>query len=269
MHQRQKSSCFSVATQIPNLPACVPVCLCVFLTAACIGKSEYQQGPETVPGAKNEAGPPTPGMVKGKPVLRCGSPPVPATDGLLDDFEDGNNQLTNMAGRDGYWWVSVDKAGSKFTTPAQGFEPEDGVAHMVGETVKGTPEDAWGVTFGSNFVSSQGSLYDASMYAGISFRAKASLESTKTVRFGVSDVNTHPDAGICKTCWNHFRKDITLTTEWKEYKVLFSEMKQRDGWGDPRPSSITPDQLMAFNFDFEGGQKFEIWLDDLQFLACR
>ena len=88
----------------------------------CIGKSEYQKGPETVPGAKKEAGPPTPGMVKGKPVQRCGSPPVPATDGLLDDFEDGNNQLTNMAGRDGYWWVSVDKAGSKFTIPAQGFE---------------------------------------------------------------------------------------------------------------------------------------------------
>ena len=89
------------------------------------------------------------------------------------------------------------------------------------------------------------------------------------LRFGVSDVNTHPDAGICKTCWNHFRKDITLTTEWKEYQVLFSEMKQRDGWGDPRPANITPDQLMAFNFDFEGGQKFEVWLDDMQFLACR
>ena len=60
-------------------------------------------------------------------------------------------------------------------------------------------------------------------------------ESTRKARFKIADINTHKDAGICKACWNHFGKDLTLTTEWKEYRVTFSGAEQEPGWGDPRP----------------------------------
>jgi hypothetical protein len=75
---------------------------------------------------------------------------------------------------------------------------------------------------------------------------------------------------VCGSCWNHFGKDITFTSEWKEYQILFSEMKQREGWGDPRPATITPDKLYSFDFSFiEPGRKIELFIDNMQFLECK
>ena len=80
---------------------------------------------------------------------------------------------------------------------------------------------------------------------------------------------THQDAGKCKACWNHFRKDMTLTNDWAEYTVSFAELQQRPGWGDPRPPSVDPTQVLSVSFAVEGGQPFDIWVDDVQFLACK
>ncbi|HVZ86706.1 MAG TPA: hypothetical protein VHG72_07045, partial [Polyangia bacterium] len=48
----------------------------------------------------------------GQDVKVCHAGARPADDGLIDDFEDGNNQLASEGGRDGYWWPKVDTAGS-------------------------------------------------------------------------------------------------------------------------------------------------------------
>ena len=84
-------------------------------------------------------------------------------------------------------------------------------------------------------------FYNASKYAGIAFKAKVgSPDSTRNVRLKIADVNTRKDAGICKTCWNHFGKDLAMTPEWKEYRVTFSGAAQAAGWGDPRPTRSRP-----------------------------
>lgn len=196
----------------------------------------------------------------------------PAEDGLIDDFEDGNAQVASLAGRDGYWWLARDNQGSQFTTPEGAFAVSDGGAdsakaiHVVGKTVTGS-NDAWGVEFGTNFLLAKGGLYDASKYAGVSFRAKASGGPTH-VRVSLGDVNTHADAGVCTTCWNHFRKDFTLTDEWQTFTLRFTDLAQRDGWGDPRPKTLTPNELVAVSFAIDGGQAFDVWVDDVKFLAC-
>ena len=86
-----------------------------------------------------------------------------ADDGDMDDFEDGNTQLTKMAGRDGYWWTKKDNFGSTVT-----MLPDDGGAggsevamHFTGITTSGSGDDNWGAGVGVNFVS-QSLLYDAS-----------------------------------------------------------------------------------------------------------
>ncbi len=206
------------------------------------------------------------------PVAACTTELVPADDGTVEDFEDGNNQLGVAAGRDGYWWIAKDGKGSQVTVPGDQFAPAEGgagsakAAHVAGTTVSGA--DAWGAEFGANFVNGQGALYDASKYAGIKFKAKATGPTTK-LRVSLGDVNTHQDAGKCKACWNHFRKEITATPEWAEYTVAFADLKQRDGWGDPRPPSVDPSQLVSVSFAVEGGQAFDIWIDDIQLLACK
>ncbi len=246
--------------------------MCLGLTGGCIGVKAGAQdcptGATSAAGAKQSAG------QTGASVKKCPNGVKPAQDGMIDDFEDGNNQLSKLDLRDGYWFKSADKLGS--TIGPDDLKPADEGAngstksrYVVVSTIAGG-DDAWGANLGANFLSTKGSIYDASKYVGISFWGKAGPNSGKTVRFQVGDVNTHPDLGVCKTCWNHFGKDVTFTTEWKQYQILFSEMQQREGWGDPHPPSIVPDKLYSFDFSFiDKGRKFELWIDDLQFLECK
>jgi hypothetical protein len=197
----------------------------------------------------------------------CTGATRPAEDGLLDDFEDGDNQLPRIADRGGYWFASHDPNGSVIDpTPLKiadtGAASEKSL-HVFGRT--SSEADAWGVLFGANFVE-QG-FYDVSKYAGISFKAKVVGNSTKTVRFNVADVNTHPDGGVCKSCWNHFGKTIELTTDWKDYKVSFAELAQVPGWGDRYPS-ITLSKVNSFTWQIGPGQTFDVWVDDVRLDEC-
>jgi hypothetical protein len=194
---------------------------------------------------------------------------VPAPDGVIDDFEDGNSQLLVAGGRDGYWWQHKDPKGSTIE-PAK-FTPADAGAGgskkaLFVHGVTGTEDGAYGSSVGINLMGK--GLYDASKYVGISFKAKVGPSSTKSVRLKIGDVNTHGQLGTCKSCWNHFGKDMTFTPEWQEYKVLFSEVKQADGWGDPRPPTLTPSQLASIDFTVGPKASFELWIDDLTFLTC-
>jgi hypothetical protein len=196
-----------------------------------------------------------------------------ADDGLVDDFEDGNNQVTLDGGRDGYWWPKVDNAGSTLqptpfgTTEGAGNGSENAM-HVWGKTASGDPTLAWGAGFGMN-LRDQTAIYDASRYAGVSFRAKVGPGASTSVRFNVGDINTHPAGNICTTCWNHFGKNMVFTNEWKEYKVMFTDMRQQPDWGAPRPPAIEPSKLVEIDWSIGPGQTYDIWIDDIAFLDCK
>jgi Carbohydrate binding domain (family 11) len=227
------------------------------LVSNCIGVSQKRRDPMTATGA-------SPG------VMRCPHGVRAAADGDIDDFEDVNEQLTKMGGRDGYWWAKKDES-----SPAVAWNIEDGGAdgsevamHFTGTTAHGSGDDHWGAGMGVNLVS-HGLFYDASKYAGIAFKAKAGSQSTRTVRFKIGDVNTHQEAGVCKSCWNHFGADLTLTGDWRDYTILFSSAQQEPGWGDPRPASVTPSKLISLDWTIGPGQVYDLWLDSLVFVECK
>jgi len=197
----------------------------------------------------------------------CSVAARPAEDGLIDDFEDNDNQIAKIADRGGYWFTSHDPNGSTidptpFAISAGGAGSEKGL-HVYGQT--SSDSAAWGSLVGASFVE-QG-VYDASKYSGISFKAKVGPKSTKNIRFQVGDVNTHPDGGVCKNCWNHFGKDLQLTDDWKEYRISFAELQQQPGWGDRFPA-LTPTKLIAFYWAISPAKSFDLWIDDIRFLEC-
>ena len=264
---RKLRACLSRRGRAPRPPRHVPAIVgglaiaiaCASSSSGCIGVSQKRI---------------TPGIVGGRSIdLKvCRSGTRPAEDGNIDDFEDDNNQLTLEGGRDGYWWTKKDEKGS--TIGPDPFAPSEGGADGSEMSLQGVGKtssspDAWGAGFGVNLVSNQGSFYDASKYVGISFKAKAGPGSTTTVRFKIGDVNTHQDAHICKACWNHFGKDVTLTNQWKEYKVLFTEARQEPYWGDPRPVAVTPSKLVSIDWSIGPSQIFDLWVDDIRFLECQ
>lgn len=225
------------------------------LTSGCIGVSA-KRAKVGVPG-----GPP--------PAKVCITGTRAAEDGALDDFEDTNNQISVAGGRDGYWWSAHDDKGS--TLEPIPFAPSEGGAdgsemamHAFGKSA--TSGEAF-VELGANLVS-QGVVYDASRYAGIAFKARVDEKSTRNVRVKLGDVNTHKDGGICKTCWNHFGKDLTLTPKWKEYRVMFSDMRQEPGWGE-KQAALTVGKLVSLSFSVKPGQAYDVWIDDVYFLDCK
>src|SRR5450432_1368390 len=206
-------------------------------------------------------------------VKTCPGALVPAADGLVDDLEDNNNQVQQIAGRGGYWWAAKDDKGSTIEPSGEMKMSEGGAhgskyaVHVTGKTATG--EGAWGSVFGLRL--GQAGLYDAAKYAGVSFFAKAGEKSSSGVRLKVADVNTHPDGKVCKDgCYNDFGKDFNFSHDWQEYKVTFAEMKQQDGWGDPRPPSITPGKLVQIAWHLSTpGADFDLWLDHIRFLDCQ
>jgi hypothetical protein len=233
------------------------------LGSGCIGVSQSQGGAAGGDDAASQA------AARAALKKTCPKGVRPAIDGLIDDMEDGNSQLSQLDGREGYWWRSQDDVGStiepdKFT-PVE-TEGGNGLCAMYrGKT--SSAEGAWGVNFGANFMGS--GTYDASKYVGITFRAKVGPDSTTKVRFKIGDVNTHKDAGVCKDCWNHFGQNLVLSTEWAEYQVLFAETRQAPGWGDPNPPALSVDQLWNVDWSIDPGVAFEIYVDDIQFLECK
>jgi len=246
--------------------ASAPLLVVGLLAASCIDQSQRMAtcpNPATAGAAVGGATASAAAPVKG-----CSKGTQPAADGLIDDFEDDDSQLSKVGGRDGYWFGSKDPNGSTLEpSPLKWSEPgapgSQKSVHITGKT--SSANGAWGSQLGANFLAS--GLYDASKYAGISFKAKIGAGSTSKVRFKVGDVKTHPDGGVCKSCWNHFGKDMTLTTEWQEFKVSFAEMKQEPGWGDRAPA-INPAQLVSINWSIGPGMSFDIWIDDVQFFDC-
>ncbi len=249
--------------------SCLAVC---FLSAGCINAAVGKPCTEAPAGATADAAA-SPAAGAGTPVAAgalkaCAGAPVIAADGLIDDFEDGNTQLFVALGRDGFWWTHHDPNGSTLE-PAK-LAPEDGGADGSKKALRvhgvtSSEKEAYGSSVGVNFSKA---VYDGSAYVGISFKAKVGPNSTKKVRFKIGDVNTHGQLGSCKSCWNHFGVDLELSTEWKEYKILFADAKQAVGWGDPRPPNLTSAQLAALDWTIGPGATYDLSLDDVQFLGC-
>lgn len=230
-----------------------------FLTAGlllgCIGVSAQRRNPD--------------GTIA--PPRYCARGTQIADDGLIDDMEDGNNRIGAQAGRGGYWWKSADSTGS--VIGPEDFNPQvhegesSRTIRAVGETAGGGGDDNWGAQFGADFAATPG--YDASKYVGIRFRAKVGPNSTRSVRFKIADVNTHPKMGVCTQCYNHFGRDLNLTEEWQDFEFFFASLEQAPYWGSPRPASITPSNLYGFDFQVAPGNKFDVFIDDLAFIECK
>ncbi len=234
---------------------CGAIACLALVGSSCVGVRESRVEPDGTP----------------KMVNYCPNGTQVAADGLLDDFEDGNTQLDPTDSRGGYWFKAADATGS--VIGPDDFKPMPGgpgsslALRAVGKTALVGTDSNWGAQFGANIRS--GIPYDASKYVGVRFKARIAEGTTSSVRFKIGDINTHPDLGVCKQCYNHWGRNMNFTTEWREYEVLFSSLEQAPYWGDPRPSAITPSKIYSFDFAIAPGATFDVWIDDLAFIECK
>jgi endoglucanase len=198
--------------------------------------------------------------------VRQAVPRMCGDDALIDDAEDNNSRIATRGGRGGYWYTSIDPAGStmepvgNFTMGSPGRAGSQHAARIHGQMA--SSGDSVYASMGFGLMDPQGP-YDASRYAGITFWAKGPAH----VRFEVPDAYTAPAGGNCKDCYNDFGIELAFTADWDRYTIPFEWLAQRQGWGDPR-AEIAKSELFAVEWQFgTPGRSFDIWVDDIAFFC--
>ncbi len=194
-------------------------------------------------------------------------------DALIEDAEDGNNQIVIQDGRSGYVYTFADSAGSTVDPPGgAAFRMSDGGANGTEKALRiqgsiGSADVVY-AGLGLNFTDPRGP-YDMSKYQGISFYAKKGPGSTGKVRLRFPDQNTDPEGGICGACSNDFGMQLSLTEQWQKFIVPFSALKQESGWGSPRPMSLESEAVFALQMAInDKGKGYDIWVDEIAFTGC-
>lgn len=188
-----------------------------------------------------------------------------------------------VAGRGGGFYMFNDGTGTQ--KPAPGALPDatkiarcDSVFALC---MTGSGFTTWGAGMGTDLgmvaKSGDGGMgakmsYDASAYKGITFWAKANGATGVPVRVSIKDKNTAPEGGVCdakvtsgdKACNDDWGKLLTLTTDWKPYTIMFSDMKQA-GWGAAY-TAFDVKAAYSIQFQVSQGLDFDLCLDDLAFM---
>jgi D-alanyl-D-alanine carboxypeptidase len=182
---------------------------------------------------------------------------------VLDDLEDGDGRALASPGASGTWRSFRDTVGTTlspepFVSAAGGAQRSKHAAHITGKT--GRARATWaGVA-----VEAERTPYDLSQWARVCFQAKGSGRA----RFDVRDVNTTPEGGVCKQCYNMFGAPFSLTASWQEHCFAFAELTQAGRWGQPLPS-VVPEKAYGLSWSMhERSTDYDLWIDDVR-LVCR
>jgi len=189
---------------------------------------------------------------------------------LIEDAEDGDDQILAHGGRGGYVYTYADEKGTQIA-PGNDFGMSRGGAADSHFAIRikgklGTDNEAYaGVGFA---MTEPKGPYDASSYDGVSFVARRSAGSTPYLRFKIPDANTDPDGKICTECYNDFGIPFQVTEEWTRYEVKFSELAQEADWGQPRPAAIDRSKIYEMQWQVAvPNADFDVWIDDVTFLC--
>lgn len=160
----------------------------------------------------------------------------------------------------GSWFVYSDKTATGVKTPpsVEQFTTaiENGAIHTTG---KGYTE--WGGGIGTNLVGAPLlTPVDATKYKGFKFKASGSTP----MKFLVATVDTMPEFGRCKKCYDHFTVAITdLSKEMKTYQFKWSDLRQL-GWGDK--AKLDTKAIVGLNWTSKDAVPWDFTIDDIAFL---
>jgi hypothetical protein len=180
---------------------------------------------------------------------------------VIDDFEDGDLKVVDIAGRSGSWYsfpvASPTAAGEASTwCAARGTR----AGHFV--VTSGDNPTNWNATMVDPFTAVI--PYDASAWGGFSFwiaTGDAASDGT-AMTVGINTPAVVTGQGLCTMCGDYHSTSITLTRSWTRWSIRFDDLKQR-GFGVPPVERLSRDQLV--NFIFWPANPFDFWIDDFRF----
>ncbi len=189
------------------------------------------------------------GGMGGSTTVGCGK--STGVDPLIDDFEDGDNALKLVDGRNGPWETFDDgTVGALYSSRAPVAGSGRGGGSGFCTNISGYK--AWG----ANLVATMNSPkcgYDASSYDGVCFWAKGKVTAGGPFVFAVGTSDTVPDSsgGTCTQkgrCNSHYEANPALQdTEYKQYCYKWTELKSPN---IPTPPAFKNSAIVQIEWKF-------------------
>lgn len=193
---------------------------------------------------------------------------------VIDDMEDGDGEVCNVAGRKGVWTVYGDGTGTLLPASGDLVEPaalpvcrgrSARALHLQGRGVSD-----WGAGIAGH-LGPRGASFDLSRYHGIRFWARAETQTRLTitatsepsldVMFGGT---CRPTAG--KECTDNHSTVRNVGPAWTQYNVRFAELKQ-NGHGVVTEFDVRRVNEVHFGIrrasEQDGPADFDLWIDDI------
>jgi hypothetical protein len=197
---------------------------------------------------------------------------------MIDDFEDGDLDISPIGGRFGHWYnyddmteganhiatVTLDPTTERHTTA--------GGDSKMAMRVQASGYTRWGSGFSADVAAA--AVYDVSAYTGLVFWAKNLTDVPVTIKVSLQDVNSDPRGGRCDpspeaptetACYDPFSQNVTLVPgEWKIHLLPFWSLRQ-SGYGLKVPSGLAVHEVYALPFGENFGATYDYYLDDIGF----
>lgn len=179
---------------------------------------------------------------------------------LVDDFEDGDDELSPVEQRAGFWrWARESDAPGTAPALLPVPRPDASARNRLALHAKGGQLYDWGATIEVSF---RPPCYDATAYQGLALAARGPGRIYVSLR----EVDVIPafEGGICQAdCYNSHVAKLELGRDFRNYEVRWAELRQR-GIGRPPldPSRLHSIAIMIRPED----TPYDVWLDDVRFV---
>jgi hypothetical protein len=191
---------------------------------------------------------------------------------IIDDMEMPDQYIPSTDGRVGFWSLANDGTKGTQTPAIMTMSPIPGgrgtSMYALHTTAMGFTATGAQVDVDLNRKGVTRATYDASAYVALHFWAKVAVGSATSVHVAMPDLHTDPSGLTCakapQQCYDHWAADRTLTTDWAEYTIAFTDLNQY-GWGANDVDAL--DSAHVYGIDFSWGiASMDLWIDDLAFV---
>lgn len=224
----------------------------------------WARSPRTEPPIAAEASPSVARSAAPVPVADpCRASVVAAGEApLIDDFEDGDDALTALEHRAGFWrWVRETDAPGTAPALLPVPRPEASARSRLALHVKGGELLDWGATMEVSF---RPPCYDAAKYGGITLAARG----PGRVYVSLREVGVIPafEGGTCeRDCYNSHVAKLELGRDFRTYELRWADLRQR-GLGKP---PLNPRRLHSIAILIRPEDTpYDVWVDDVRFLRA-
>jgi hypothetical protein len=186
---------------------------------------------------------------------------------LLDDFEDGDLELSRASNLHGAWYVNNDETGQQAPMPGaetRGLIASEGspASPAYALHTSGSGFEHWGAFAAAHLNESRGHActFDLSSYAGLhlSFKGEGGLR----VNLGTRSTTPIVDGGSCSgDACSDYGKSFELGPDWRSVDIAFAELEQ-PAWASPAGLNLAESLRISL---WAERADFDFWVDDLRF----